>query len=121
MRLEFLKKTNHSLRAAGISQLFEDGVDEKIIQSRSGHRSTEALRIYERITADHEKAVSSILSSKEKRDYRKELELQSSSTFNHFSQASIRADPGGIQCYNCHVSIYQAPVNFSKQDEEKEN
>lgn len=25
------KKTNHSLRAAGVSQLFEAGVDEKII------------------------------------------------------------------------------------------
>ena len=44
------KKTNHSLRAAGVSQLFEAGVDEKIIQSRSGHRSTDALRMYERIT-----------------------------------------------------------------------
>jgi len=39
-------KTNHSLRAAGVSQLFEAGVDEKIIQSRSGHRSTDALRMY---------------------------------------------------------------------------
>ena len=35
------KKTNHSLRAAGVSQLFEDGVDEKIIQSCSGHRCVE--------------------------------------------------------------------------------
>ncbi len=32
------RKTNHSLRAAGVSQLFEAGVDEKVIQSRSGHR-----------------------------------------------------------------------------------
>jgi len=39
-------KTNHSLRAAGVSQLFEAGVDEKIIQSRLGHRSTDALRVY---------------------------------------------------------------------------
>ena len=32
------KKMNHRLRAAGVSQLFEAGVDEKVIQSRSGHR-----------------------------------------------------------------------------------
>ena len=37
------KKTNHSNRAVGLSQLFEAGVDEKIFQSRSGHRSNEAL------------------------------------------------------------------------------
>ena len=37
------RKTNHSLRAAGVSQLFEAGVDEKVIQNRSGHRSIGAL------------------------------------------------------------------------------
>ena len=44
------KKTNHSLRAAGVSQLFEAGVDEKVIQSRSGHRRLESLRMYESFT-----------------------------------------------------------------------
>ena len=41
------RKTNHSLRAAGVSQLFEAGVDEKVIQSRSGRRRLESLRTYE--------------------------------------------------------------------------
>jgi len=31
------RKTNHSLRAAGVSRLYGAGVDEKVIQSRSGH------------------------------------------------------------------------------------
>ena len=105
------------MRAAGISQLFEAGVDEKIIQSRSGHRSTEALRMYERITPDQEKAVSSILSCSEKRDYRKELQMVQSSTFNDVHQQSsiIKADQTGIQCYGCNINIYQAPVNFPKK------
>ena len=60
------KKTNHSLRAAGVSELFEAGVDEKIIQSCSGHRSTDALRMYERITPAQQQAVSNILTSGEK-------------------------------------------------------
>ncbi len=39
------RKTNHSLRAAGVSQLFEAGVDEKVIPSRSGHRRLESFRM----------------------------------------------------------------------------
>jgi len=37
------RKTNHSLRAAGVSRLYDAGVDEKVIQSRSGHRHLESL------------------------------------------------------------------------------
>lgn len=32
-------KTNHSLRATGVSDLFQAGVPEKLIQQRSGHLS----------------------------------------------------------------------------------
>ena len=39
--------TNHSLRATGVSTLFSTGVPEALIKKRSGHRSTEALRLYE--------------------------------------------------------------------------
>ena len=50
------KKTNHSLRAAGVSQLFEAGVDEKVFQSHSGRRRLESLRMYmyERVNANQE-------------------------------------------------------------------
>ena len=40
--------TNHSLRAYGATTLFNAGVAEKLIQQRTGHRSTEALCQYER-------------------------------------------------------------------------
>jgi len=43
-------KTNHSLRAYGTTQLFRAGIPEKVIQDRSGHRSLEGLRKYERIS-----------------------------------------------------------------------
>ena len=42
------KKTNHSLRAYAATELFQAGVSEKVIQNRSGHRSLEDLRKYER-------------------------------------------------------------------------
>ena len=56
------RKTNHSLRATGASELFEAGVPEKIIKERTGHRSLEALRIYEHTTISQHKAVSVVLS-----------------------------------------------------------
>ena len=54
-------KTNHSLRATGATRLFESNVPEKLIQDRTGHRSTDALRMYERSSTAQEKAVSKIL------------------------------------------------------------
>ena len=61
--------TNHSLRATGATTLFDAGVPEAIIQKRSGHKSTAALRMYERITSEQELAVSNILQSQEKLTY----------------------------------------------------
>ena len=55
------KKTNHSLRVSGASSLFDAGVPEHIIQQRTGHRSLDGLRAYERITTEQEVAVSKIL------------------------------------------------------------
>ena len=54
-------KTNHSLRATGATTLFEKGISEKIIQERTGHRSLEALRIYEHTNTAQHQAVSNIL------------------------------------------------------------
>ena len=42
--------TNHSLRAYGASTLFQGEVPEKIIQQRTGHKSVNSLRQYERTT-----------------------------------------------------------------------
>lgn len=54
-------KTNHSLRATGVSQMFQAGVPEKIMQERTGHRSTEALRMYERTTTTQHIGVARVL------------------------------------------------------------
>lgn len=64
------KKTNHSLRATGVCNLFQAGVPEKLIQQRSGHHSLEGLRQYQRTTLDPEKAVSRLLKGKPDRNRR---------------------------------------------------
>ena len=58
-------KTNHSLRATGATDMFRAGVPEKIIQERTGHRSIDALRMYERTATIQHMAVSKVLSAKE--------------------------------------------------------
>ena len=56
-------KTNHSLRATGVSDLFQPGVPEKIIKERSGHLSTDGLCQYRRTTTEQEEIVSKVLAS----------------------------------------------------------
>jgi len=42
------KKTNHSLKVTRTTHLYRSGIAEKTIQARTGHKSIEALRVYER-------------------------------------------------------------------------
>ena len=55
--------TNHSLRAYGVSKLFQANVPEKLIMERSGHRSIEGVRKYERTGVQQELQVCNVLSS----------------------------------------------------------
>ena len=122
------RKTNHSLRAAGVSRLYEAGVDEKIIQSRSGHRRLESLRMYERVSPEQEQAVSNVLSRRYKTDYQYEVQQSkhleaapgsvvpvsgnTSWCYNRvFAPSSQASQPSGFQFHNCTVNVYQAPVS----------
>ena len=55
--------TNHSLRAMPATQMFDMGVPEKVNQERTGHKSLEALRTYERMNSKQHETVSHILSN----------------------------------------------------------
>ena len=56
--------TNHSLRATSATQLYRSGVPEKVIQERTGHRSLEALRVYERSDSlQHQAACNTLMGS----------------------------------------------------------
>ena len=43
--------------------MFEAGVPEKIIQQRTGHRSLDSLRLYERSSTMQEQVVSEVVNS----------------------------------------------------------
>ena len=42
------RKTNHSLRATGATALFNAEVPEKLIKGTTGHKTSQALQLYER-------------------------------------------------------------------------
>ncbi len=50
--------TNHSMRATSVTQMYATGVPETVIQERTGHKSLEALRVYERTNSDQHQKVS---------------------------------------------------------------
>ena len=55
--------TNHSLRATAVSSMYDSGVSEKLIMKRSGHRSVEGVRSYQRENPTDKIKVSNVLAS----------------------------------------------------------
>ncbi len=47
-------KTNHCLRATTATRLYLNGVDEQLVMERTGHRSIEGIRSYERTSSDQQ-------------------------------------------------------------------
>ena len=62
-------KNEPFFRATSATEMLQAGVPEKVIQKRSGHRSTETLRLYERISDEQHKAATAVPSSTDKADY----------------------------------------------------
>ena len=53
--------TGHSGKAASITQMYDAGVEEGLIQERSGHRSIKCLLMYNRTTEIQKRQVSEVL------------------------------------------------------------
>ena len=45
-------KTNHSLRVSLATRLFQKGIEEQLIMAKTGHRSTEGIRNYKRVSKE---------------------------------------------------------------------
>ena len=54
-------KSNHSLRTTAISRMFQLNVAGRLIMERSGHLTKDKLALYERTTAQQQKAVCKVL------------------------------------------------------------
>ena len=67
------RKTNNSLHVTGVTQLYEMGAPEKLIQERTSHRSLEALRAYERTCFYQHQVVSKLLLTSTNTHYMQEI------------------------------------------------
>ena len=117
-------KTNHSLRViiSGASILFDAGVPVRIIQARTGHRSLDALRLYERITDKQNFQVSKTLSGQEDAFETDKHTESSCSKFtrqegNDDEESCSKVTTTGMptphptaQYNNCTVNMYSAPM-----------
>ena len=100
------KKTNHLLRVAGTTSLYEAGVPEKGIQQCTEHRCLQSLRHYERISSDQEVAISRIL-SREVDNYEPKSENKPDPRHSISKQKSSSTAPfPGIQYNNCTVNVF---------------
>lgn len=121
-------KTNHSLRVSGASALFEAGIPEQIIQSRTGHRSLESLRVYEQVTNELNLNVSKILSgtTKSEQDSKAssssiqqsaQCETEEDSCSSNANGSSMSSNKSAAQLYNGIVapssSIQQSAASCS--------
>ena len=83
--------TNHSLRVTAATRLFHKGVDEQLIMARTGHRSTDGIRAYKRISEEQQKALSDVLNNPEKEEL-KEVDCPS-------PPKKLRESPA-VDCYS---------------------
>lgn len=90
--------TNHSLRAYGATTLFQSGVSEKLIQQRTGHRSTDALRQYERTSESQLVETSKIMAGE-----------QSNEQKHRSQEEASKVCPWSIQTQSIHNQSIQAP------------
>jgi len=71
------------MRATSVTEMYETGVPEKVIQERMGHRSLEALCVYERTNSQQHQMVSSVLSAPRAHTYVEQM--QNNTTQQHSS------------------------------------
>ena len=101
---EAQEKTNHSLRATGAMRLFRSGVPERSVQSRTGHNSVEALRMYKRVSCMQECSMSSVLGN------------ATNTTTTCIPPQSLQTQPLPIYNFSgCSVTFYSAPLPASHQ------
>ena len=106
-------KTNHSLRATGTTELIKRGAPEKLIQERTGYRSLEALRTYERLSEEQRKAASALLSVPNHLPHYSHIVNTSTSTKTQAAPSThgVSSMPVSFQILQgCTINIIGSPI-----------
>ena len=102
-------KTNHSLRAYAATELFSAGIPENVIQDRTGHRSLEGLRKYERISEKQKEEASKVLTVKPT--------VKPTEPAKVMTQLNVAEDqePPSTAHHSCNYSMQRFQVNSKQQ------
>ena len=116
-------KTNHSLRVTGATRMYNSGIPEKTIQSRTGHKSVEALRVYERPSKEQQAKACRALACTETKPVPATTTTALSDVTNHFQASVASVNPSGpnmpfpwgfnvpnFTFNNCNISMYNGSV-----------
>ena len=82
--------TNHSLRATSATRLFDAGLDEQLIMSRTGHSSTSGVRSYKRVTDQLREKTSTILNTRD--ELKSESPIQPLKAITHGTVVTTSSD-----------------------------
>lgn len=106
--------SNHSLRATSVTQMYESGVPEKVIQERTGHRWLEALRMYKRTNTQQHETVSKVLTAPHSLTYNEQVQISrqhasvSTMSLNQPSSTqSVSISLNNLQ--GCTINIHNTP------------
>ena len=94
--------TNHSMCVTSVTQMYATGVPEKVIQERTGHRSLEALHIYERTNNQQHQMVSRILSDLSENAHVQQTKHSKTQKHSAYSVTSVK--PSSNQ-QSIHISL----------------
>ena len=101
-------KTNHSLRVTLATRLFKEGVDEQLIMAKTGHRSTDGVRSYKRVSKEQMELISNVVqgSSLEKKP---KLESTTEDTNKYMKPPMDKENVPTMLFRDCNITI-----NFGK-------
>ena len=101
--------TNHSLRRTCATRLYQEGPDEQRIMAITGHRSTDAIRTYKKISTAQEEEASKILQG-QKIEKNKKVE-QAPKKFKEAKEITENKGTDSLHVYNfsgCTVTIHNS-------------
>lgn len=92
--------------------MYRQGIPEKAIQSRTGHKSIEALHTYERVSPDQERSICNVLAN---------ATNQQLPAGQAVCSTVMMPQNTAFNISGCTVNIYNAPVSIGESSVMNEN
>lgn len=96
--------TNHSLRRTCATRLYSKGIDEQQIMSVTGHRSTDAVRLYKEISDEQKRHMRQVLQLKNEEDIC-EREVKSDTESHLADKVDLNENKPVFHFQDCQVTV----------------